>query len=190
MNPNLTLIDRIRIERAIWTLDTLIQFVPGKARKAIRSELRANLRAASAEVGAARAVRDLGNLRRLAVEYLSVEYGDGKPRPTWLKATFWACTSAMVLEFLTFAGLDGYSAGIEAATAHPLGTYTWHSMLLFGGNGFVTYTDHGQTGIGIEGSLGTALAWMVIPFVAALLGGRMWRALPTLRRRNSLRPTT
>jgi hypothetical protein len=183
MNPNLPLSDRIRLERAIWTLDTLIQFVPGKARKAIRTELRANLRAAAIEVGAAKAVSDLGNLRRLALEYLSLEYGEGRPRPTWLKATFWACASAFLLEFLTFAGLDGYAAGVEAAAPHPLGTYTWHGMLLFGGNGFVTYTDHGQTAIGIEGSSWSILAWLAIPLVAALLGGRMWRAIPLLRRR-------
>lgn len=42
--------------------------------------MRANLRAATNEVGAAQAVRRLGSLRRLASDYLEAEYGQGGSR--------------------------------------------------------------------------------------------------------------
>jgi len=46
----LTWKDRMRIERAVWTLDSYLRNLPRKSRIAKRRELRVNLRAASADV--------------------------------------------------------------------------------------------------------------------------------------------
>jgi len=86
MSHDLTLSDRLRIERAVWTLDGRLQDLPRTSRVAKRRELRANLRAAAADVGVAEALHRLGNLRRLAAEYLVAEYGQWVRRPSWLAA--------------------------------------------------------------------------------------------------------
>ena len=59
MTHDLTFTDRLRIERAVWTLDGRLQDLPRTSRVAKRRELRANLRAAATDVGTAEAVRRL-----------------------------------------------------------------------------------------------------------------------------------
>jgi hypothetical protein len=59
MADALTWIDRLRIERAVWTLDQRLYDLPRKARIARRRELRENLRTAAQDVGVAAAVRNL-----------------------------------------------------------------------------------------------------------------------------------
>lgn len=171
MGTTVTWIDRLRIERAVWTLDVLVQGLPGRTRKAIRQEMRANLRAATNEVGAAQAVRRLGSLRRLATDYLEAEYGQGRPRPRWLSAMFWVLAVEIVLLGFTFVGHSAFVAGVEAANPHPSGTYSWNSLQLLGVEGDVTYDDRGFAGAGLSFSV-----WMLLYLLAAMiLGGRLWR---------------
>src|SRR5690606_2763511 len=112
MAQTLTRLDRLRIEWTVWTLDTLVQSLPGRTRKAIRREMRTNLRAAATEVGAAQAVARLGSLRRLAADYLEAEYGQDGPRPRWLRGVFWALAVEAVLLGFTHVGLTAFSAGV------------------------------------------------------------------------------
>jgi hypothetical protein len=105
--------------------------------------MRANLRAATNEVGAAQAVRRLGSLRRLASDYLEAEYGQGGSRPRWLSAMFWALAVEAMLLGLAFVGHSAFIAGVQTANPHPSGTYTWHGLQLLGIGGDVTYNDRG-----------------------------------------------
>src|ERR1017187_10833038 len=86
MTETLNWTDRMRVERAVWTLDTYLQNLPRKSRLSKRRELRVNLRAASADVGAHEALRRLGNIRTMAAEYVVAEYGG--PGPSWIVATY------------------------------------------------------------------------------------------------------
>ena len=57
----------------------------------------------------------------------------------------------------------------ESVTWHC--TYTWHSLLLLGFGGDVTYDDRGVASFSLSFSL-----WMLFYLLAALiLGGRLWR---------------
>jgi hypothetical protein len=177
MGKRVIWIDRLRITRAVWTLNVLVQDLPAKTRKAIRNELRVNLWAAANEVGAAQAVRRIGNLRRLATDYLEAEYGQS-PRPRWVSAMFWMMAVHAMLLGLGFVGLDAFITGVEAANTHPSGTYTWDKLQLLGFGADVTFDDQGFSGYSI-----TFSAWGLLYLLAALVvGGRLWR-LPAAWRR-------
>jgi hypothetical protein len=89
VNRPMTLVDRVRIERVLWTVDFLIHDIRTRGRRTIRRELRANLQAAAQERGAAAAIRQLGSLRVLARGYLDAQYGEGALQPRWLAALWW-----------------------------------------------------------------------------------------------------
>src|SRR5260221_12883040 len=67
--------DRLRIERAVWSLDQRIYDLPRKSRIAKRREVRENLLAAAHDIGTAHALRHPGNSRELAAGYLSAVFG-------------------------------------------------------------------------------------------------------------------
>lgn len=90
MSEGMTWIDRLRIERAVWTLDQRLYDLPRKSRIAKRREVRANLLTAAHDIGAREALSRVGNSRQLAAEYRSAEFGD-EPRPSWIAA---ACSSS------------------------------------------------------------------------------------------------
>jgi len=62
----LTLADRLRIEVAVWRLDTKLGELPRRSRIAHRKETRANLRAAALDVGSAKALRLWGSKIRVS----------------------------------------------------------------------------------------------------------------------------
>jgi hypothetical protein len=170
MHPTLSWRDRLRIERAVWTLDAHVQNLPGRSRKAIRREMRANLRAATAEVGSEQAIRRLGNLRRLAADYLDAEYGDA-PRPHWGKAVFWVLAVEAVILSLLLAGHSAFIAGIEAANPRPDGRYDWDGLSALGIGGTVNYEDGEFAGVSVR-----LTQWFLLYLLAAtILGGRLWR---------------
>jgi hypothetical protein len=178
---SLTALDRLRIERTVWTVDTYVTSLPGTSRRAVRRELRANLRESAASLGAVDAIRGLGSLRRLALEYLDAEYGEGRPRPRILKGLFWAFAVEAVVVGWLILGLDSFSAGIAAADAGA-GVYGWDGARWLGGSADVTY----------DGTTPTGFAWsltplvLAYPMVAFVLESRLWRAFPVWRRRSRL----
>jgi hypothetical protein len=170
MPDTLSWYDRLRIERTVWTLDAYVQSLPGRSRKAIRREIRTNLRVAAADVGSAQAIRQLGNLRRLAADYLDAEYGDG-PRPHWGKAVRWAFGVEAVLLVLAFASHAAFVAGIEAADPDPSGTYHWTSLAALGVYGTVSCDEGAFAGV----SIGFTQWFFCYLLGALVLGGRLWR---------------
>jgi hypothetical protein len=183
MTSNLSLIDRLRIERTVWTLDTFIADLPQRSRVSKRREMRANLRAATADVGVTEATRRLGPLRPLAAEYLAAEYGEGRPHPRWVAAIFWSVLVNFALLGLTNIANNAFVSGVVAANPHATGTFHWQGFKLLGLGGDFTFVDGTNTAIG--GYFGAPFQiWVILAFI---LGGRLWRLLPPWRTR---RPVT
>src|SRR6478609_935084 len=96
MTHSVTWIDRMRIERVVWALDQRLYDLPRASRIAKRREVRANLRAAAADIGTTDALRNIGNSRLLALEYRDAEFGN-EPRPSWIAAVVFLLTAQLVL---------------------------------------------------------------------------------------------
>jgi len=171
--PALTFVDHLRIERAVWTVDTYLSVLPMRRQREIRRELRANLRASAAQVGSKAAVRNLGSLRRLSYEYLSAEYR-GRPWPIPFKGAAWMIITAAFLLTAWTVAVDSFRAGLADAGAPP-GTYTVH-WPLFGFGGEITVDSSGGfTQHTFTLSLLVWLAWLLGAFV---VGSRLWRVIP------------
>ncbi|MEU1408849.1 hypothetical protein ABZ471_42415 [Streptomyces sp. NPDC005728] len=178
MAHTLTAIDRLRIEYAVWRLDSLLHDLRWRSRVAKRREVRANLHAAAADVGTTEALRQLGGVRRLAAEYLAAEYGDWGRRPTWTTGA----VCMLVVQFGSYAlieaGRSAFTAGVLAAHPQPQGTYHWAGIPYLSDDATVTFTGAGHSSLG---GAYTPLVYlgMLAAFVA---GGRLWRLLPPGRR--------
>jgi len=178
MPTTLSLIDRLRLERTVWTVDTYLASLPSRSRRAIRRELRTNLRSSAAQVGTREAVRGLGNLHRLSLDYLDAEYGEGRPRPQLLKGTAWAYAVGFAVILAVIVGMDSYLDGLEAGSPGP-GTYVWDRFDYLGPRLEVTYDEVGFSGF----YLSLSAIFLIYPLIAFLLASRLWRALPIWWRR-------
>ncbi|RAG83211.1 hypothetical protein DN069_23540 [Streptacidiphilus pinicola] len=177
MPHTVTRLDRLRIERLVWSLDQRLYDLPSRTRIAHRREVRANLLAAAAEVGTAEALRRLGGPRELAGQYLDAELGEGA-RHSWLAAALFALTTPLVLNFFLSEAANAYQQALTATATHPDGSYTW---------GGVTWLQSPLTFVLHEGqATHVGGAWTPLTYLILLGGavacGRLWRALP--RRRN------
>ncbi|GAB3669127.1 hypothetical protein GCM10027589_36190 [Actinocorallia lasiicapitis] len=177
MTRTLTLLDRLRIERLVWTLDQYLYDLPWSSRVGKRREVRANLMTAAQEVGTTTALRRLGGSRRLAEEYLRAEFGDG-PRHSWIAAFYFAGAVPLVLNFFLSEAAAGFEQGVTATAPDATGTFTWQGISYLQSS--LTYTfNHGQ-------STHTGGAWTPLTYVLLLSGmvacGRLWRLLPRRRR--------
>ncbi|MFC8701111.1 hypothetical protein ACFUIV_02990, partial [Streptomyces anulatus] len=124
-DSELTLADRLRIERAVWTLDSHLDNLPLRSKRAKRRETRANLHAAAADVGAAEAIRGLGDLRSLAAGYLAAEYGEHGPRPSYTMGAVWLIMVHVIAGLLAVAGKAAFTAGVRAAEPRATGDFHW-----------------------------------------------------------------
>jgi hypothetical protein len=176
----LTWKDRMRIERAVWTLDSHLQNLPRKSRISKRRELRVNLRAAAVDVGANEALRRLGNIRTMAVEYLVTEYGG--PAPSWIVATYVLFAGYFFMIWLANTRIDAFRSGAIAANPHLTGIFHLSGVMHVLANDTFIFTNGKATEIGA-----TFLPLVnVYIFALAILAGRLWRVVPALRRRRSL----
>ena len=174
----LTWKDRMRIERAVWTLDSYLRNLPRKSRIAKRRELRVNLRAASADVGVNEALRRLGNIRTMAAEYLVTEYGG--PGPSWIVTTYFLFAAFYFMIWFENARIDAFKAGAIAANPHLTGTFQLTGVAYVFRNVTFIFTNGKATEIG-----GTLLPLVnVYIFALVILVGRLWRAVPAVRQRS------
>ena len=169
----MTWLDRLRIERFVWTLDQQIYDLPRASRIAKRREVRDNLRAAARDVGTKEALRRLGSSRRLANEYLEAEFGDG-PRHSWLAAGIVA--GLLPLLTLGFMGeaTSAYQEAITAIDPHATGTFTWQGFDYLQTSVTYTFTNGHATHTGGAWTPLTYAIWLL----ATILAGRLWRLLP------------
>ena len=177
MTTSPSLIDRLRIERTVWTLDALLGDLPQRSRVAKRREMRANLAEAAADVGTVEAIRRLGPLRPLAGEYLAAEYGEGRPHPRWVAAIYWTVLAELTLTGITYIANHAFIAGVVAADHQVSGTFHWQGFKLLGLGGDFTSVDGINTAI----SGYFAAPFQIWVILALVLGGRLWRLLPPWR---------
>ncbi len=175
-------LDRLRIERVVWSLDQQLYDLPRADRIAIRREVRQNVLAAARDVGTAAALRNLGGTAALADGYLTAEFGHG-PRYSWIAAVLFATSFPLVLLPVLTDAARGFGAGILAADPHATGTFTWPGLSFLQQD--VTYTLVGGQGSYTGGapSLG---AWAVL-VIGTVLCGRLWRIPAVRRRRRAVR---
>jgi hypothetical protein len=180
MSQPLGPLDRLRIWRAVWTLDALAADLPGKRRKAIRRDLRADLWASAEEVGAKEAVRRLGSLHRLAAEYVLAEYGEEKPHPRYLKGIFWAALVEAGLFIVLFARIGAFERGLAAAGATD-GTYAFSPLGGWGPRYETTLAGGDPADFMLDFS--NVLPILGLLALVFLIGSRYWRLLPMFRNR-------
>lgn len=172
----LTWHDRLRIERAVWAFDHMLQDLPRKSRLARRRELRDNLHSATEDVGAAAAVRQLGDLRQLAAGYMAAEYGDWQPRPSWTRAAGAAVLFYFLLSWLLEAGSSAFRAGILTGQPAATGSFSWDGIPYLLDDVAFTFTNGVATSVGGAWRPG---AYVVLVLVS-ILAGRLWRRVPGL----------
>lgn len=180
MPHSMTLIDRLRIELVVWSLDQRLYDLPRQSRIAKRREVRENLHAAVQEIGTKAALRNLGNSRQLAAEFRAAEFGD-KPQPAWLTAAVYLFTGQLILTALLSEAAIAFGNGIKAVNPHVTGTFTWSGVHYLQES--VTYTiTNGD--MAFVGGAWTPLAW-AIWIVSTIVVGRLWRAIPIRRRKTA-----
>jgi hypothetical protein len=180
MTRTVSWIDRLRIERVVWMLDQRLYDLPRRSRIAKRREVRENLLAAAHDVGTTDALRHLGDSRRLAVEYLSAEFGDG-PRHSWIAAAVFATGALLLFNGMLSDASSAFGDGITAADPNATGTFTWSGIQYL--EDTVTFTVANGHVTSVVGGAWSPLTWGIW-IVGTLLVGRLWRALPYLRLRH------
>jgi hypothetical protein len=178
MTGNLTRTDRLRIERTVWVFDYLLINMPHRSRVAKRREMRADLYAAAADVGTTEALRQLGNLRLLAAEYLAAEYGERGPRPTFWKGITWAVLLLPVMFAIEDLGKRSFLDGIRAIP-HATGVFHYAGLRFLGLDFTYTFADGRSVAAGwSQGVSSLELTYMLAAF---LIGARPWRLLASWR---------
>ncbi|SDE23082.1 hypothetical protein SAMN05660485_00257 [Blastococcus fimeti] len=164
----MTVRDRVRIERAVlsydWWLD--LRGAPRRRRRELRTELRSNLRDATAHVGSRAAVSGLGRTRQMAAEAVP----EDPTRPRWT-AGLQAGGAALALAVLValLAGLAWADGAMSADASSP----ARGSVTLLPGSSM----EYEPLADGF--SVSTGVGWLpvavgVLVFVAV---ARPWRAL-------------
>ena len=184
MTEDLRAVDRLRIERVVWDLDQRLYELPRAARVARRRELRDNLRDAARDVGIDAALRDVGSPAVLAREYLDAELGTG-PRHSWLAAGLFLATVTIVLTSVLFDAAEAFGEGLLAADPAADGTFRWSGVSLLQSEATYTVADGEQR---FTGGAFTPVTWVLL-LGGAILVGRLWRAVPALRRSRASRAT-
>ncbi len=175
---DLSVLDRLRLERVVWSLDQRLYDLPRATRIAHRRELRANLLVAARDVGTTAALRDLGDAARLAADYREAAFGAG-PRPSWYAAAVFLLTTVLFLTSLLFDAARAFGDGILAADPGATGTFRWPGIAYLQSEVTYRVADGRQD---VVGGAFTPLTYLLL-LAGSVAIGRLWRALPRRRRR-------
>ena len=173
----LSVLNRLRIERVVWSLDQRLYDLPRATRVAHRRELRANLLAAADDVGTTAALRDLGDAAGLAADYREAAFGAG-PRPSGFAAGVFLLTTTLFLTSFFFDAATSFGDGILAGNPDATGTFRWPGISFLQSE--VTYTVSGGDHDFVGGAF-TPLTYLLL-LLGTIAVGRLWRALPSKRR--------
>jgi hypothetical protein len=181
MTNEISWIDRARIERAVWLLDQRLYDLPRRSRIAHRRELRENLITASHELGARAALRNLGDPRVLAAEYLSAQYGD-RARPSWIAAATFLLVGQQLFTWFLSGATAAFADGVLAGDQRASGAYRWSGITYLQSAVSYRFADGRWTAVG---GAWTPLAYGLW-LITALLVGRLWRVRRWNRRAATL----
>ncbi|KGN41096.1 hypothetical protein [Knoellia aerolata] len=168
----MTVLDRLRIENAVLRYDFWLEMrgVRGSRRRELRRELRANLGAASADVGTTRALFGIGSPKGLA--YAATDTNPSRPR--WSQAAIWASVAFGLVAFACLFTAIAFTAGVEASGVtgravrgfvFPWFGVDFSARVEADGGGFST----GAGGVG---------TWFLgVPLLVFLLVAQPWRLL-------------
>lgn len=162
----LSLSDRLERFAYLQSVEMWLDPIPGKRRRAIIEELRANLEEAAADVGMTAAISDLGRPRALARQYLEQE---PSRRPNWTTGAIAACVVITAWLF----GTTSYAVGMLDA------------MLSTGAGGpadgnFLGVRVEAEASSDIIAASFAGVSWPVIVglVLTFLLFSRAWRLIP------------
>jgi hypothetical protein len=133
MIRTLPLKNRLRIELVVRRVDYVLDGrVPMARRRQIRNELRSNLMEGAEQVGAEKAIRQLGDLNALAHSYLELYRG----RFDFQAGSWAAVATYAAIQVLAIVLILAFHAGVAAGGAHA-GTYSfafWNGFGPFAGS--------------------------------------------------------
>lgn len=159
--------DRARLEWYLQRLSWALQDYPGRQRRAVVRQVRADTLAAAADVGMSAALRDLGHPVALAEGYIAEA---GRRLPRYTSGAVAAGLAVGALLYLSLA----YAAG------------TIDTLEAMGGGSITTYPLGGEvtfTALEDELSVVSDLSWqgaalhVAVGTAAFVLAGRLWRLL-------------
>lgn len=162
------LADRARLEWYLARLEVALQDYPGRRRRQILKELRAEALAAAPEAGMRAALEDLGPTRLLAARYLAELE---RPGPRWNDG-------AVVAVFTAFALPLYFWVGASLGAVETLGTTGGgrSDVTLFGVTMHLVNTAD-EISVAWQLHWGWVLACTLVGVVVFLLAARAWRAL-------------
>ena len=164
----MNILDRARIVGATLSYDLWLDLagVPGRRRRELGRELRANLGDATALVGSRKAVRNLGSIREMAAAANSPD----PKRPRWTVGfTVGLSLFGLSLFAETIAALTWFD-GVMAAAPEARVT---GAMTFFPGSS-LTYSPSAS---GFSASLGFGWVCLLVGFIAFILAAQPWRLL-------------
>ena len=177
----MNLLDRARLERAVWSYSFWLdlRFVTWRRRRQLRAELRANLRDAAERTDAQTAVSGLGSIRRMAAD--AVPFDDSRPR--WYAGLQAALITLVVVTALQMSAMLAWLDGVRAAGPDADRTVTG-SLTLFPGSS-MQFEQQGR-GFGITFQPGWGA--LVVAALVLVVVARPWRLWTRRARDRQLTP--
>ena len=164
----MNVLDRTRIVGATLSYDLWLDFagVPGRRRRDLRRELRANLGDATVLVGSGNAVRGLGSTRAMAAAASCPD----PTRPRWTVG-FTVGIGLLGLSLLAefFAALSWLDGAMAASPETPV----TGAMTFFPGSSLT----HSPSASGFSLSVNFGWVWLAVGFITFVLAARPWRLL-------------
>jgi hypothetical protein len=165
----LTFADKTRREWYLFTLELHLAGMPDKKVKEIKQGLRGELTAAAQDVGMRGAIRQAGNVRVIAAEYLDA-HGTKVPR-------VWAGSVALAVLLYgwllaVISHLDGMINAVEQfdVVAPTTVTSTWLLSEFY-----VEVSDDGIEAFGLIGTTQTLVVTLSVFAGISLIVARIWR---------------
>lgn len=167
----MNIIDALRTEDLVQRYDFWLEMRGARwsRRKELRRELRANLRAASSDVGTTQALLNVGSAKQLAREATDGEY---QRRPQWSRAGFYAALALGAVVLVTLYTATTFTAGVEAAGT--VGQEVTGSVFPWLGVEFMARIEEGRGGIA-AGAAGSGWLVLGLPLLVFVLTARPWR---------------
>ncbi len=169
-------LDRLRVERAVWSLDQQLDDLPRATRLSTRREVRENLLAAAHDIGTTAALRRIGSSRQLADGYLTAEFGSG-PRHSWMAAAYFAGLVPLVLTAALTETQNAFRDRVVAENATATGTYTWDGISHLQRSVALTLEGGSTTSLTGGDWVSQPLVW-ILWIVGTIVVGRLWPCFP------------